>query len=233
MFRIWSGYPAEHRVMSISYKMFFIFQISYWLHQFPEFYLQKLKRDEIRQKTFHTVTYLAFITAAYFLNFTRVGMVLLSLDYLSQLIFHVTRLAHFLGKKNFSLPMFKVFNIAFVLLRFFSVVIAVMTFWYGLRQTEAPFIDISAGSFNTPAIRLNMLLAIVLVQLYLLYTFVSFHMGRFRESHAKKEKKKAAAAAAALPKKKKLSESVSFRLVELEIFNFSQIFQEADVKKKN
>ncbi|CAO4374258.1 unnamed protein product [Caenorhabditis nigoni] len=201
--KIWLGYPVDHRVMSASYKIFFLLQIAYWIHQFPEFYLQKLKREEIRQKTFQAVIHIVFISAAYFFNFTRVGLVLLVLEYFTQLIFHFARLSHFLGRKTVSAPLFKAYNISFVLARFGSVILAVMTFWYGLRQAELPYVDASAGNFNTAAIRLNVLLGIVLLQLYLLYSFVSFHMGRFRESNAKKEKKKASAAAAAVPKKEK------------------------------
>uniref|UniRef100_A0A8R1DZG8 Translocating chain-associated membrane protein n=1 Tax=Caenorhabditis japonica TaxID=281687 RepID=A0A8R1DZG8_CAEJA len=207
--KIWSNYPVEHRVMSASYKFFFIFQISYWIHQFPEFYFQKLKRDEIRQKTFHAIAHIFFISIAYFFNFTRIGLVLLLVEYTTQLIFHVARLAHFLGRKSISGPAFKTFNVAFIVARLASVVLAVMTFWYGLRQNESPFIDVATGNFNTSVVRLNILLAIVLLQLYQLYSYVSFHLGRLRESNAKKEKKKAAATAAAPKKEKKRNESES------------------------
>ncbi|CAA18770.1 Translocating chain-associated membrane protein [Caenorhabditis elegans] len=200
---VWLGYPTEHRVMSAAYKLYFIFQISYWIHQFPEFYLQKLKRDEIRQKSVQAILHIAFISIAYFFNFTRVGLALITLEYITQLIFHIARFAHFVGRKGLSDPAFKLFNGSFVLVRLGSIIIAVMTFWYGLRQAESPFVDISAGNFNTAVIRLNVLLAVVLLQLFLLYSFVVFHMGRFRESNAKKEKKKSAAAAAAVPKKEK------------------------------
>uniref|UniRef100_A0A1I7TD80 Translocating chain-associated membrane protein n=1 Tax=Caenorhabditis tropicalis TaxID=1561998 RepID=A0A1I7TD80_9PELO len=199
---LWVGYPFNHRVMSAAFKIFYILQISYWVHQFPEFYLQKLKREEMRQKSFQSVVHIIFISTAYFLNFTRVGLVLIILEYLIQLIFHFARLTHFLGRKTLSTPLFKTFNIVFVLGRIGSVVVVVITFWYGLRQVESPFIDISAGNFNTPVVRLNVLLGVILLQLYLLYAFVSFHLSRFRENNAKKEKKKVSVAAA-LPKKEK------------------------------
>ncbi|EFP04906.1 hypothetical protein CRE_30007 [Caenorhabditis remanei] len=186
--RIWLGYPAEHRVMTASYKIFFLLQLAYWVHQFPEFYFQKLKREEIRQKTVQALVHIIFISAAYFLNFTRVGLVLIVLEYFTQLVFHIARLAHFLGRKTFSAPAFQTYNIIFILARFCSVILAVMTFWYGLRQAEQPFIDYSAGNFNTAVLRLNMLLGVVLLQLYLLYSFVAYHLGRFRDSAAKKKK---------------------------------------------
>ncbi|CAB3406262.1 unnamed protein product [Caenorhabditis bovis] len=187
--RIWVGYPEEHRWMTSLYKIFFILQISYWLHQFPEFYFQKMKKDEIRQKSLVSIIYMVFISLAYFMNFTRVALVLLFLEYTSQAVFHFARVAHFLEKKNISKPTFKIWNVLFVLVRIGSVVIAVMTFWYGLRQFEAPYVDASTGNFNTSFVRLNLLLSIVLLQLVQFWTFASFHLNRYRDSGSKGKKK--------------------------------------------
>ncbi|CAD6195420.1 unnamed protein product [Caenorhabditis auriculariae] len=203
--RIWIGYPEEHRWMSSGYKMFFIFQISYWLHQFPEFYFQKLKKDEIRQKTFISVLHILFITAAYFMNFTRIGVALLLLEYTSQAVFHFARLSHFLDKKTISKPVFKLWNVVFVLARIGSAVLAVMTFWYGLRQVESPYVDPSTGNFNTTFVRLNILLLILLLQLFQLWSFVTFHLTKYKESNKKKGDKKPAAQPIA-PKKKQRNE---------------------------
>ncbi|CAI5448995.1 unnamed protein product [Caenorhabditis angaria] len=205
--KIWIGYPDDHRFMSASYKLFFIFQIAYWLHQFPEFYFQKLKKEEIRQKTVVSIVYTVFITAAYFLNFTRIALVLLILEYSAQVIFHFARLTHYLEKKSISKPVFKAWNVVFVLARIGSVILSVMTFWYGLRQSELPYIDASIGNFNTTFVRLNLLLSIVILQLVLFWSFISFHLGRFRDT-GKKDKKRPAAAPAQ-PKKKRNDESES------------------------
>ncbi len=43
-------------------------QIAYWLHQFPEFYFGKVKRDEIRTRCVYIVLYLLYIGAAYSLK---------------------------------------------------------------------------------------------------------------------------------------------------------------------
>ena len=37
---LWEGYP--HASMSFLFKFFFIIQLSYWLHIFPELYFQKV-----------------------------------------------------------------------------------------------------------------------------------------------------------------------------------------------
>lgn len=63
---LWQGYPDIHRYMSISFKLYFIFHISYWLHQFPEFYFQKIKREEIYQRLFYSTAFFVVNVAAYF-----------------------------------------------------------------------------------------------------------------------------------------------------------------------
>lgn len=43
--KLWSDYP--HQEMTYLFKFYFIIQISYWLHCFPELYFQKVKKDEM------------------------------------------------------------------------------------------------------------------------------------------------------------------------------------------
>merc|ERR1711874_684735 len=63
--------------MTFLFKFFFIIQISYWLHIFPELYFQKMKKEEMPAKIQYAVLYLAFIGASYVLRFTRLSLVLL------------------------------------------------------------------------------------------------------------------------------------------------------------
>uniref|UniRef100_A0A915M3M7 Uncharacterized protein n=1 Tax=Meloidogyne javanica TaxID=6303 RepID=A0A915M3M7_MELJA len=62
-----------------------------------------------------------------------------------------------------------------------SIVLGVIALWYGHRQSEVVFIDFEAGNFNTKIIRINSLIAIVLIQLWMLFNFSTFHIGRWRE----------------------------------------------------
>ncbi|KAI1710874.1 translocating chain-associated membrane protein 1-like 1 [Ditylenchus destructor] len=72
--------------------------ISYWIHQFPEFYFQKLKRDEIRSRTVYSILFFGFTALAYFANFNRLALALLFLKYVSQSVFHLSRMLYFTGK---------------------------------------------------------------------------------------------------------------------------------------
>ncbi|VDK52276.1 unnamed protein product [Cylicostephanus goldi] len=163
--RIWLGYPEEHRWMNLNMKIFAILQISYWVHQFPEFYFQKMKSDEMRQRTILSLLHICFIGAAYVMNFMRFAVVLLALEYASQTIFHFSRLIHFLEKKEIAKNGFTLWNIVFLVVRLASSVLTVMTFWYGLRQSETAYIDIASGNYNTTYVRLVLMLTLSAISL--------------------------------------------------------------------
>ena len=48
---------------------------------------------------------------------------------------------------------FYAYNIVFMLARFATIIISVLTLWYGLRAIETPYIDFEKGNFNTSTIR--------------------------------------------------------------------------------
>ena len=54
--------------MSYLFKFYFIIQISYWLHAFPELYFQKVKKEEMAARITYATLYLIFFTAAYALK---------------------------------------------------------------------------------------------------------------------------------------------------------------------
>jgi translocating chain-associated membrane protein 1 len=186
---LWENYPEEHRVMSFFLKVYYIVQLAYWLHNYPEFYFQKVKRDEMRFRAVYTTLYLVFIAAAYFLNFTRVTLLLLSVHYAAEAVYHVARIAHFTERVQVSRPLWKAWMAAFGLARLLSVILAVITFWYGLRLTEAPRIDPATGNYNTAFIRLNCLLAVCGVQIWLGWNFICAWLRRARE-HAPASKRR-------------------------------------------
>merc|ERR1712117_47607 len=138
---IWEGYP--HNNMTFLFKFYFIIQISYWLHIFPELYFQKTKKEEMPEKIQYAVLYLVFIGAAYAFRFTRLALVLL--------VFHYCRILAYSEKTSISNKLFKLGDLLFVLARFSSVILSVLTFWFGLAKlpTEQQNLDVSGGNFNT------------------------------------------------------------------------------------
>merc|ERR1712223_1128893 len=179
---LWEGYP--HNNMTFLFEFFFIIQISYWLHIFPELYFQKVKREEMPAKIQYAVLYLAFIGASYVLRFTRLSLVLLVIHYLAEAVFHLCRLLAYAEKTGISSKLFKLGDLLFVLARLSSVILAVLTFWFGLSKVpaEQQVVDAAAGNYNTGLVRLNCLVAVCLLQAWLMWNWIMFQVKRMREA---------------------------------------------------
>ena len=121
--------------------------------------------------------YIAFIGAAYLLNFTRVALLLLILQYTVEAVFHACRLLTYAEKEDVARPLYHLHEVLFVLARLASITLAVLTFWYGLAllPAEQQVIDLSNGIFNTSLFRLNALIAIGLLQGKLATRCFTFH----------------------------------------------------------
>ncbi|KAK8379168.1 hypothetical protein O3P69_019783 [Scylla paramamosain] len=181
---LWGGYPEGHAQMSFMLKFFFLIQMSYWLHCYPELYFQKTKREEMPGKIQHASLYLIFCAAAYVLNFTHVALVLLTLRFVEEGLHHVCRLLYFAEKTQAAHTGFRVWNVVFVSCRLISIIISILTFHYGLGSAENQVLDAASGNFNTPFIRLNALVAVCLVQAWMMWNFIYFHLRQMRERQA-------------------------------------------------
>jgi len=181
---LWEGYP--HSNMTFLFKFFFVTQISYWLHVFPELYFEKTKKEDMPPKIQYASLYLVFILAAYFLRLTRVALVLLVVHYLAEALYHTCRLIAYADKKSISSKLFKLGDILFVVARLASVILGVLTFWHGLAKEalEEQVVDMAGGNFNTPLVRLNALVAVCLLQAWLMWNFIMFQVKRMREASA-------------------------------------------------
>merc|ERR1711953_812703 len=179
---LWEGYPNNN--MTFLFKFFFIIQISYWLHIFPELYFQKMKKEEMPAKIQYAVLYLAFIGASYVLRFTRLSLVLLVIHYLAEAVLHLCRLLAYAEKTGISSKLFKLGDLLFVLARLSSVILAVLTFWFGLSKVpaEQQVVDAAAGNYNTGLVRLNCLVAVCLLQAWLMWNWIMFQVKRMREA---------------------------------------------------
>jgi len=179
---LWEGYP--HSNMTFLFKFFFVTQISYWLHVFPELYFEKTKKEDMPPKIQYASLYLVFTLAAYFLRLTRVALVLLVVHYLAEALYHTCRLIAYADKKSISSKLFKLGDILFVVARLASVILGVLTFWHGLAKAalEEQVVDLAGGNFNTPLVRLNALVAVCLLQAWLMWNFIMFQVKRMREA---------------------------------------------------
>uniref|UniRef100_A0A646QE16 Translocating chain-associated membrane protein n=1 Tax=Hemiscolopendra marginata TaxID=943146 RepID=A0A646QE16_9MYRI len=180
--KLWEGYP--HNEMQFMFKFFFIIQLCYWLHCFPELYFQKVKKEEMGARIQYASLYFIFLTAAYCLNFTRVAICLAVMHYVVESVFHFSRLMYFAEKNEIANSGFMVWNVLFVFVRLGSISLSVLSFWYGLALSETDAVDYQAGNFNTQIIRINCLVAVCLLQAWMMWNFITFHLRRLREKAA-------------------------------------------------
>ncbi|KAJ2947882.1 hypothetical protein O0L34_g9670 [Tuta absoluta] len=181
---LWDGYP--NHPMSFLLKLWWVVQGAYWLHTIPELYFQRVKKDEWAARIRHAVSAFAFVAAAYSLNFQRVGVCLIVLHSAAEFVAHAARLNNILrGEREDVIDkLVSTLNGAvFVCVRLCSLVLGVLTFYFGLN-----------GVANIVT-RVGALSALVSFQVYLMFTFISETIKQRQESRQlaaskpKKEKK--------------------------------------------
>lgn len=182
--QLWEGYP--HSQMTFMFKFFYIVQIAYWLHIFPELYFQKVKREDMPARIQYAVLYLLFIGGAYLFSYTRVALCLLVLQYFTEAVFHTSRLLSYAEKPEVARPLYSIHDVLFVLARLGSITLAVLTFWHGLAKApEADqIINWQNGTFNTLMFRITALVSICVLQAWLMMNFITFQLKKRREDAA-------------------------------------------------
>jgi len=215
---MYTNYPAGHREMNLMTKLFFLIQLAYWVHQFPEFYFAKVKKDEIKNRSVYTLIYLLYIGAAYAFNFTRVALVMLLVHFASESVYHLTRMVHFAEKHAIAQPAFKFYNTLFVVVRLLTIAIAFVTFWYGLASSQVPVVNIADGNFNTFGIRVGATALVCMLQVYFMWNFIMFHLKQMRERKA--------ASQSASKKPAKLNKNKQQRKLEKEVRSLPEADQE-------
>lgn len=184
----WSGYP--HIGLTFLTKFFFIIQMSYWLHVFPELYFQKVKREDMPSKiVFASINFL--ITAAiYILNLSRIGLTLIFIDHSINALFHASRILYFSGQNRVSRLCFKIYNALFILARLTAAILSIFVFWFGFaNNSNTNSINLAEGNFNTATFRVVCLGTVLLLQAWMLWNFIIFQLKKNREnsksSHSK------------------------------------------------
>ncbi|KAK9881404.1 hypothetical protein WA026_016294 [Henosepilachna vigintioctopunctata] len=153
--RLWSEYPAP---MTFLVKLYFIIQLAYSLHELPELYFQRVKKEEYFGKAVSSIAALVLVSIPYFLRFNRLLVCLLVLHHISEMIYHISQLIETVDKDD---KLTKASTVVSTALRFIarlgSIIISVFTLWYGLALSEHKEINIEEGYYNVPMIRLSML----------------------------------------------------------------------------
>jgi len=165
---LWDGFP--HAEMTFVLKFFMLCQLSYWLHWIPEIYFLRMKKEEIPSKMITAGLYVSFVTFAYLTFLSRLSTVLLVLHFIPEVFLSLGKLCHFAEKDQAATWLFGAGNILFILARVFSVIFAVLTFWFGLEP------------FASHTLRYIGLGLVGGLQCYLLFKFVIFQARRFKHT---------------------------------------------------
>ncbi|XP_036725104.1 translocating chain-associated membrane protein 2 isoform X3 [Balaenoptera musculus] len=142
---LWEDYP--HVYLPFQVKFFYLCQLAYWLHALPELYFQKVRKEEIPRQLQYICLYLVHVAGAYLLNLSRLGLVLLLLQYSTEFLFHTARLCYFADENNEKL--FNAWAAAFGVTRLFILTLAVLAIGFGLARVENQAFDPEKGNFNT------------------------------------------------------------------------------------
>ncbi|NXI19533.1 TRAM2 protein, partial [Irena cyanogastra] len=195
---LWENYP--HVYLPYQVKFFYLCQLAYWLHALPELYFQKVRKEEIPRQLRCIALYLLHIAGAYLLNLTRLGLILLLLQYLAEFFFHMARLVYFTDENNEKL--FNVWAVVFVVTRLFTLTLYILVIGFGLPRVESQALDPERGNlfsflFNNILFRMSVLLLVCLFQASVMWRFIHFQLRRWREYWNEQSSRKRAAAATA------------------------------------
>ncbi|TWW71021.1 Translocating chain-associated membrane protein 1 [Takifugu flavidus] len=160
-----------------------------------------LLSEDIPRQLVYIFLYLVHIAGAYILNLNRLGLVLLVLHYFIELLFHVSRLIYFSNEnRQFG---FTIWAVLFVLGRLLTLSLSVLTVGFGLATAENQGFDLAAGNFNIVFVRITVLAAICLSQVFMMWKFINFQLRRWREHSQVQTLKKKPAPAKSKSKKDK------------------------------
>uniref|UniRef100_A0A672TA97 Translocating chain-associated membrane protein n=1 Tax=Sinocyclocheilus grahami TaxID=75366 RepID=A0A672TA97_SINGR len=180
---LWENYPHVH--LRFQVKFFYLTQLAYWFHTLPELYFQKIRKEEIPRQLQYVSLYLLHILAAYLLNLTRVGLVLLFLQYLSEMGFHLSRLFYFIDENHHK--MFEMWSVGFVLTRMITLTLMFLAVGFGLARSE--------NQIRSHSLFLLLVMFMVcFTQSWLLWKFFRFQLSRTREMRLEQVARKRAAA---------------------------------------
>lgn len=187
-YSLWSDYPEMHSQMTFKSKFFFITQIAYWLHCYPELYFQRVKREEMPDQVSYATVHLILIAGAYCINLVQLATVLLVLHFLCEALLHSAKLLHYAELEKHSKSAFSLHNTLFVAVRLVSLILSILTIQFGLGSAGNQELNLATGNFNILPIRLLALALACGSQVWMLYSFATFQLGKRRKSHVQAPK---------------------------------------------
>ena len=171
---LWVGYHDNHVNMPFITKFYFLIQLSYWVHCYPELYFLKVPYTFIPSRLkLYTIT-LVFNAISYYLSLQRFAICLLTMEAISEVIANLAKLAHYLNNDEKAMFIFRrIWTPIFCCVRIASVLLSFLVLYHGF------------GSQNVSMkIRLGTLIPTVFLQISL--SFLAFRAWRNVAKESKK-----------------------------------------------
>ncbi|XP_035148951.2 translocating chain-associated membrane protein 1-like 1 [Callithrix jacchus] len=174
---IWRAHP--HSMMTFQMKFFYISQLAYWFHAFPELYFQKTKKQDIPRQVVYIGLHLFHITGAYLLYLNHLGLLLLVLHYFVELLSHMCGLFYFSDEKY--QKGISLWAIVFILGRLVTLIVSVVTVGFHLAGSQNQNPDAITGNVNVLAAKIAVLSSSCTIQAYITWNLITLWLQRWIE----------------------------------------------------
>ncbi|XP_037364153.1 translocating chain-associated membrane protein 1-like 1 [Talpa occidentalis] len=171
-----------HRVMTFQMKFFYIAQLAYWFHAFPELYFQRTKKQDLPRQLVYIGLHLFHIAGAYLLYLNHLGLLLLMLHYFVEFLSHICDLLYFSDdryQKELSL-----WAVVFILGRLVTLMVSAVTVGFHLAGAQSPGPDALAGDVNVLAAKIAVLASSCTIQAYITWNLFSAQLQRWVREEA-------------------------------------------------
>jgi hypothetical protein len=169
----------SHNMMTFQMKFFYISQLAYWFHGFPELYFQKIKKQDIPSQLIYIGLHLFHIAGAYLLYLNHLGLLLLVLHYFVELLSHMCGLFYFSDEKY--QKGVSLWAIVFISGRLVTLLVSVVTVGLHLAGSQTLNTDAMSGNVNVLAAKIAVLSSSCTIQAYITWTLITFRLQRWIE----------------------------------------------------
>ncbi|XP_007954593.1 translocating chain-associated membrane protein 1-like 1 [Orycteropus afer afer] len=174
---LWRARP--HNMMTFQMKFFYISQLAYWVHAFPELYFQKTKKQDIPRQLIYCGLHLFHIAGAYLLYLNHLGLILLVLHYFVELLSHMCDL-FYLNDEKYE-KRFSLWAVVIILGRLLILIVSVLAVGFHLAGSETQKPDIIAGNFNVLAAKIAVLSSSCTIQAFITWNLITVQLYRWWE----------------------------------------------------
>lgn len=172
---LWKAPP--HNMMTFQMKFFYISQLAYWCHSFPELYFQKVRKQDVPGQLIFIGLHLFHIGGAYLLYLNHLGLLLLMLHYSVELLSNLCSLFYF-GDERYQKGL-SLWPLVFIAGRLVTLIVSVIT--VGLHLAGSQTRNALSGNVNVLAAKIAVLSSSCSIQVYITWTLTTVWLQRWLE----------------------------------------------------